>query len=79
MNIVLIIWLIGAIIAFAMSWSCSSLTNRSLSTKLWWAFVSSLSSWSYVLFNYWIMNWDTCNAQGIMRAYSGCVNVGKCT
>ena len=71
-------WLVGCLLAFIMSWRCSSLTDRSLITKLWWAFVSGLCSWGYVFFNYFIMNWDTCDSKGITRAYDGCVKTGGC-
>ena len=78
-RVVLIIYMIGFLIAFIMSFRCSNLTKRSLSTTMWWAFVSGLQSWNYVFFTYWLSNWDTCSAKGITRAYRGCVSKGKCT
>ena len=71
-------YLIGCIIAFTMSYRCSSLTNRSCITKIWWAFISGLNSWWYVFLHYFILNWDTCDSKGITRAYKGCVTTGGC-
>ena len=65
--IYVVIYIIGMIIAAMMSWKCSGLQGRKINTRVWWAFVSSLMSWSYVINRYWIMNWDTCDVTGIKR------------
>lgn len=66
----IIFYVIGMIIAAIMSWRCSGLQGRETNTRIWWAFVSSLMSWNYVIVRYWIMNWDTCDVKGIKRLCS---------
>ena len=65
--VILIFILTGAIIAASMSWKCSTLWKRKLSTKIVWAIVAALGNWGYVILNYWIMNWDTCSKEGLER------------
>ncbi len=66
-SMLLIVFLVGAVIAASMSWKCSTLWKRKQSTKIFWAFVAGLGNWGYVLINYWIMNWDTCSKEGLVR------------
>lgn len=63
----LIVYFIGFLIAAIMSWRCSGLQGRAMSTRVTWSLISGLGSWYYVLYNYWVMNWDTCDAQGLAR------------
>ena len=58
-------YLIGALIAFYLSFSCSSNWRRSMLTKIVWAVLCAFQSWGYVF--YWIFwgMWFMCTDSAI--------------
>ena len=62
----LAIYAAGALVAFYLSWSCNSHWNRGTLAKLVFAFISALSSWSYVLI-YFLFKRGLCNPAAFCR------------